>query len=323
MRGISRLWRYDSEVLSSALRRLHRGFAAVRDAFVPRPQAVFASDVLRELPIDPATVRETAKVQCLAELGAGDVREIMPDLLRDPKAASDAARQSLESGCRLWVMAVRDELTRADLHARYDDLIVALGPVTADGRQAYGIAPVDAARRLLLDHPEYASGFAGMLSTRVPQDMLDMLKELLIPVRRHSAVTRMLRDPRVYVYLVVFIYSALRALPVVFVKEFHGSLFVLWSIDVITAVPYTWGVIALVAGKTRRIRAVGLVTTIVTFMAPYIYFGLHGRDYPPYVHAVIAVLIIGGLGIEFWKLRQERRLERRYSVALERLATSS
>jgi molecular chaperone GrpE len=34
---------------------------------------------------------------------------------------------------------------------------------------------------------------------------------------------------------VIFAYSAVRALPLVFVREFHGSILVLWSIDVLTA----------------------------------------------------------------------------------------
>lgn len=115
-------------------------------------------------------------------------------------------------------------------------------------------------------------------------------------------------------YLVVFVYSALRALPLVFVPEFHGSIVVLWLIDVVTAIPYTWGLIAMVTGATRAVRLAGAATAIVTFVAPYVYFWTHGEHYPAHVLAVIAALIGFGLWIEIRKFRQERSLERRYSA---------
>ena len=40
-------------------------------------------------------------------------------------------------------------------------------------------------------------------------------------------------------YVVVFIYSSLRALPVAFVPGFRGQWWVLWLIDILTTVPYT------------------------------------------------------------------------------------
>lgn len=310
-------------MLGTVVRRTHEILISLRDAFLPQPHAAFTMDTLRELPLDPALVRQAARVQRLAELGPREIREITPAILRSPSKLAKAARRALESGCRLWVLSIDDDTILAAFDDQFGNALVALGPPSEEGRRAYGIAPADAVRRLLRHHPEEAAAFEGADATGFPHDIVSRLSELMIPVRHRSAISRFLRNPRVYVYLVVFVYSALRALPVVFVKEFEGSVLVLWSIDIITAVPYTWGVIAMVTGRTRKIRVLGALTTVVTFVAPYVYFGLHGRDYPPYVIIVIAILVLSGLGLEVVKFRQERRLERRYETASGRLFTSS
>lgn len=81
---------------------------------------------------------------------------------------------------------------------------------------------------------------------------------------------------------------------------------------------------AMFAGRSRLIRALGTLTAVATFIAPYVYFGLYGRDYPPYVIVVIAALVLSGVGFEVWKAYREKRLARRYARgAAERLAISS
>lgn len=295
----------------------------MRDAVLARSRSVFALETIAELPLDPVSVRRVAQVHRLAELGPRDVREVTSDLLLDPAVLAAAVRESLESGCRLWVLAI-DETTRLVPETQFIGDLTPLGPSVSDGRRVYGIAPVEVARRLLLAHPEHASVFNEMNADGLPQDVLARLADLRITVRRRSPLARLLRNPRLWIYLVVFVYSALRALPVALVKEFHGSIVVLWAIDIITAIPYAWGILALVAGRTRRIRFLGAVTGVVTFVAPYVYFGLHGHDYPPHVIVVIAAMVLGGVGLETWKFHRESRLGRRYEAAApECLATSS
>ena len=311
-------------MLGNVVRRTHEVFISLRDAFLTQPHAVFTMDALADLPLEPAKVRAAAHVQRLAELGPREIREIDAGTLLDPERLARTARRTLGAGGRLWVVDVDGEATRARLEEAMPGLLVPLGPAAADGRRAYGITPADATRRLLDEHPAQATTFRGVDATAYPHDILATLGTLAIPVRHRSALSKVIRNPRVYVYLVVFIYSALRALPVVFVKEFEGSLLVLWSIDVLTAIPYTWGVMAMVTGSRTRTRVLGTITTVVTFVAPYVYFGLHGRDYPPSVIVVIAAMILAGLGLEVGKYRQERNLERRYwaPAAPRRLASS-
>ena len=107
-------------------------------------------------------------------------------------------------------------------------------------------------------------------------------------------------------YVVVFIYSSLRALPVAFVPGFRGQWWVLWLIDILTAVPYTWGIVEMVAGRRLRWRLLGLATTLLTFLAPYVYFWIHGRDSPPGVLAIVVAMIVGSAGLEaarWWRDR--------------------
>lgn len=106
-----------------------------------------------------------------------------------------------------------------------------------------------------------------------------------------SKAYRMLRSPKFWAYAVVFIYSSLRALPVTFVKHFHGNLWILWGMDVITAIPYTWGLLAFVTAHKLWVRYTGLLVTLVTFISPYVYFWTHGRGYPPGVNAVVIGMI--------------------------------
>jgi len=115
---------------------------------------------------------------------------------------------------------------------------------------------------------------------------------------QHPHARRLLRNPVALAYLAVFIYSSLRAVPVAFVPGFHGRVWILWLIDMVTAVPYTWGIVEMVAGRAIRRRLLGLATTVITFIAPYVYFWIKGRGYPPTVVVVVAAMIVGSAGIE-------------------------
>ena len=128
---------------------------------------------------------------------------------------------------------------------------------------------------------------------------------------------RALRSPKFWAYAIVFIYSSLRALPVVFVKHFHGSVFLLWAMDILTAIPYTWGLIAFVAGRNALQRYLGLAVTLVTFIAPYVYFYMHGRHYPVGVNLIVAAMIIGAIAWEGFNYARDA------AVARGLLATTS
>ena len=144
-------------------------------------------------------------------------------------------------------------------------------------------------------------------------DTLIMRRKNLHALRRvgadlieRNAVWRFLANPKVIAYLIVLVYSSLRALPVVFVPGFHGKVWVLWTIDIVTAIPYTWGIVEMFAGPNIWRRMMGLVVTIVTFVSPYVYFWYYGRGYPAWVNVFIAAMIVGAILIEYARWLRDR-----------------
>lgn len=124
-------------------------------------------------------------------------------------------------------------------------------------------------------------------------------------VERHP-LWRFFSNPKVMAYLVVLVYSSLRALPVAFVPGFKGNVWVLWTIDIVTAIPYTWGIVEMFAGRTIPRRMTGLVVTLVTFVSPYVYFWMHGRGYPAWVNFLVAGMIVGAFLIEYGRWLRDR-----------------
>lgn len=150
--------------------------------------------------------------------------------------------------------------------------------------------------------------FLGIDATRLPPELSGALKACGITKTHRSRLVKWCTDPKVLAYLVVITYSSLRVLPVSLVKEFHGSLLVLWTMDIATAIPYTWGVLAMFTAKRRWVRMVGTFTTAITFAAPYVYFAMTGRDYPTYVIVIVILFIISGFLVEGTKYLRERYL---------------
>ena len=138
---------------------------------------------------------------------------------------------------------------------------------------------------------------------RVSRHTLAALREAGVDLVPRAEIVRLLHNPRFLAYATVFIYSSLRALPATFAPGFRGNPWVLWTIDIVTAVPYTWGIIAMVAGRRRRIRFTGFLVTLITFIAPYVYFffaGSHGdgNRYPGWVIMVVIGLVLATVLLE-------------------------
>ena len=151
---------------------------------------------------------------------------------------------------------------------------------------------------------------AGVDTLRCSSRAIGALRRSGVEVVPRSRTLRMLWNPVALAYLVVFIYSSLRAVPVAFVPGFHGRVWVLWTIDVLTAIPYTWGLVEMVTGRRIRYRLLGLMTTLVTFLAPYVYFWTKGRNYPPEVIAIVVAMIVGSAGLEALRWWRERLIVR-------------
>ncbi|MDO5048335.1 MAG: hypothetical protein Q4D87_00435 [Actinomycetaceae bacterium] len=137
--------------------------------------------------------------------------------------------------------------------------------------------------------------FLGVDSSRISLRNYRALTELDAKIIPSSLAYRAFFSPKVWAYVVVFVYSSLRALPVAFVKGFHGSVAFLWGMDIVTAIPYTWGLVAFFTGRRMWLRLTGLSVTIITFIAPYIYFWSHGRGYSWWVNLVVGCMIVGAI----------------------------
>lgn len=138
------------------------------------------------------------------------------------------------------------------------------------------------------------------------QKNLHALRKVGTKLIERNPVWRLLYNPKVLAYLVVMVYSSLRALPVVFVPGFHGNVWVLWSIDIITAIPYTWGIVEMITGRSFGRRMLGLLITLVTFVSPYVYFWANGRDYPVWVTIFVIALIVAACAVEYVRWLRDR-----------------
>ena len=125
-----------------------------------------------------------------------------------------------------------------------------------------------------------------------------------------TAFLKLCRNPKFIAYVVVLVYSMARAVPVMYVPHFRGDWRILWAIDMITAIPYTWGLIEMVAGQKLWHRIGGAITSAVTFLAPYVYFLMYGRHAPPGVWTAIALIFFGGIFLEVFRYQRDRAVKK-------------
>lgn len=276
------------------------------------PDALAAEPLLASYSISAERVCETAKVQRLAELGPRNTRVVRAEDLLDEQRRHLILRDALEHGVVILFVGAETELEQDKLTTALPTIAMRIDePQQATERSLYGINVTQLLQFCLAQDENMGATLSGLSTRRMLRDALDSIPAS-VPLNRVSWVQRALQHPSFPVYLVVFVYSSLRVLPVSLVSQFHGSLAMLWLIDVITAVPYTWGVLAMLFAPQRRVRVLATAVTIITFVGPYVYFWLNGRGYPPYVPIVIAVLTVSSVLLETNRYLQEQRLRRSY-----------
>lgn len=290
----------------------------IADAVLVRPGKLAKSKPLNHYPLDPVRVREVAGVQRLAELGPRTARTLEAQTLLDDSVLLPLLRIAAQNQELVWFVSPKNATEVAELQKCFGGTIHCVSCTRAAAQGAtprpdlFAAKPEEILRERLAEDPNARESFRQIDAGRVTPRLARTLTKHGVEMQHDSWLLRVLRHPLFSVYAVVFVYSALRALPVAFVREFHGSLLLFWTIDIVTAIPYTWGVLAMLFGRTRIKRLAGAVTTIVTFVSPYVYFWLNGSDYPTYVPAVIVGLTLATISIELAKYLQERNLERVY-----------
>ena len=290
-------------------------------------------------------VRQVVELPALADLATTTASQLrLPD--GAGWRIGQALGHAIEQGVRLWLCEVAAEAVPLIARAIGDDLIHIVSlpepiavpaadgsdgsdgsaapeaepenkpdvPATAspapDGTVVIALSPL-ALLMALTDGDDDSRRYlrtvlAGVDTLRCSSRAIVALQRSGVEVVPRSRALRLLWNPVALAYLVVFVYSSLRAIPVAFVPGFHGQVWVLWTIDILTAIPYTWGLVEMVAGRRIRYRLLGLATTLVSFLAPYVYFWITGRDYPPWVITVVMAMIVGSAGLEALRWWRER-----------------
>ena len=320
--------------LASMLEHAPASRSSVMDLLALR--SVIELPIAQRHVLDPEILRTVAAVDRVGDLTRFNVAEVpelarvsSPEELLTPDergwALGHALSLAVEHGQRLWLSEVTPEqlerlrtvLGETLVHIasldeaagaegdRGDDLAEESAP--AGERAVVAVSP----RRLLDGWATGTPEQIGYLRTvlegtdplRVSRHTLAALHEAEVDLVPRSGIVRLLHNPRFLAYAAVFIYSSLRALPAVYAPGFRGNLWVLWTIDIVTAGPYAWGIIAMVAGRRRRIRFAGFLVTLITFVLPYVYFffaGSHGdgNHYPGWVIMVVIGLVLATFLLE-------------------------
>lgn len=228
-------------------------------------------------------------------------------------ALSHELHDAIQRRVRLWIA----DIPTRDLPRLRDALgadIIHEAGVAHDGYTPVAMSPLE-----LLEH--WASGsdeqrefmrvaMAGLDTLTTSSHATHASRAVGASIIERAAFLKLCRNPKFIAYVVVLVYSMARAVPVMYVPQFRGDWRILWAIDMITAIPYTWGLIEMVAGQKLWHRIVGAATAAVTFLAPYVYFLMYGRHAPPGVWTAIACIFFGGIFLEVFRYRRDRAVKK-------------
>ena len=293
--------------------------------------------IVRDFELDPRVLLGVSGADRIGALSSSAVLEV--DALNalaedDGDGAMDMIgallRESISRRITLW-LGVVDPRSLPHLRSFLGDAMAVAGPevpVPDSWRlrllSAETVVPVAVSPDRLLSHAlagslEHArwahTHLEGIDTKRISRANLARLRSGGVRVIERTSAFRLAHSPVFWAYTAVMVYSICRALPVTFVPNFHGSLWVLWGLDVCGAIPYTWGVIAMFAARRAVTRLVGLAVALITFAAPYVYFWAHGSDYPAFVNAIVTGFIVSAVGLEMWRWIRDRRV---WAAAVDR-----
>ncbi|MGP1497953.1 MAG: cytochrome C oxidase subunit IV [Schaalia odontolytica] len=228
-------------------------------------------------------------------------------------ALSHELHDAIQRRVRLWIAEIpTDQLTR--LHEAFGDGIVHEAGQPRGANTPIAMSPLELLEQWASGSDEQRkfmrTAMAGLDTLTSSSHATRASRAVGASIIERSPFLRLCRNPKFIAYVVVFVYSMARAVPVMFVPHFGGDWRILWLIDVVTAIPYTWGLIEMVAGQKLWHRIAGAVTASVTFLAPYVYFLLYGRHAPPGIWFAIACIFFGGIFLEVFRYLRDRAVKK-------------
>mgnify|MGYP001738376820 FL=1 len=286
-------------------------------------RSILDLDIARRFEWDAALVVELSGVDRPGDLS--------PRVAEDPGVLYDIASQGIAPGsaieralshelhdaiqrrCRLWMAGIpTGHLDR--LRSELGEGIVHVAGAPDEGLTPVALAPLELLKAWSQGSDRQRAfirkSMAGLDTLTTSSTATWAARQVGAPIIERSFFLRLCRNPKFIAYVVVLAYSLIRAVPVMYVPHFKGNWRVLWAIDIITAIPYTWGLIEMVAGQKLWHRIVGAATAAVTFLAPYVYFLVYGRHAPASIWVAIACIFFGGIFLEVFRYQRDRAVKK-------------
>ena len=286
-------------------------------------RSILDIEIARSYQWDAATIIKVSGVDRAGDLttriveNPGALADIAAEGFSPHSAAGHALSHELHDAIqrrvRLWIAEIpTEQLPR--LHEAMGEGVIHEAGQPRDGHTPIALSPL-ALLEAWADGTDEQREFmrvamAGLDTLTTSSHATHASRAVGASIIERSAFLRLCRNPKFIAYVVVLVYSMARAVPVMYVPHFRGDWRILWAIDMITAIPYTWGLIEMVAGQKLWHRVVGAATAAVTFLAPYVYFLMYGRHAPLGVWTAIALIFFGGIFLEVFRYQRDRAVKK-------------
>jgi len=286
-------------------------------------RSILDIEIARSYQWDAATIIKVSGVDRAGDLttriveNPGALADIAAEGFSPHSAAGHALSHELHDAIqrrvRLWIAEIpTEQLPR--LHEAMGEGVIHEAGQPRDGYTPVALSPLDLLERWATGTDEQREfmrvAMAGLDTLTTSSHATHASRAVGASIIERSAFLRLCRNPKFIAYVVVLVYSMARAVPVMYVPHFRGDWRILWAIDMITAIPYTWGLIEMVAGQKLWHRIVGAATAAVTFIAPYVYFLMYGRPAPPPAWPAIACIFFGGIFLEVFRYQRDRAVKK-------------
>jgi hypothetical protein len=300
--------------------------------------AIMSLPTAKHFSLDTELVKIIADVQRLSDIGPRDVIEVSglasdrTELVDTNYGGLDATRvmyakilrHSLESGHKLWLMNVDEELKDKLSKMLGEDNVVQLGDkekYMGDPTVPIGLNPYEVVKSILKsDDPEWGprnrrylqATFQGISRGKLPRELSELMKANDIETTPGSPWSAMAKHKLAIGASLIMGYSTLRAVPLAVgaIQEFDGDALIFANLDVTTAAGQLGAMERYLNGRNRAERLLGGVAAIACLYAPYLYVWGHGGTASPVVNGIAGTLTGGAIIMEVRKSIKDARTER-------------